>query len=218
MHRFSSALLALAASFTGKYAPFQGVQIAPLAGGVSVVASNRGAAAFFGYDPKGHATDEIVVLPDNELIKAARGIKTAEREVTIDGPTALVTTYYKDHSTSKEFPVTLSSVPFPPMRAVIDQAIAYWGETPEVTTTAGRYDLQLLDKAIRAMADDSSSLVIAGYQGGPLRLQREDLHAVVLIMPQTAQPVPAAPPWLATYASADLLRPPAESCETAMAA
>lgn len=215
MHRFSSSLLALAASFTGKYAPFQGVQIAPLAGGVSVVACNRGAAAFFGYDPKGTADSEVVLLPDGDLVKAARGIKSAEREVTIDGPTALVTTYYKDHSTSKEFPVHFSSVPFPPMREVIDRAIAYWGETPELTTTAGRYDLALLDKAIRAMADDTSSLVIAGYQGGPLRLQREDLHAVVLIMPQTAQPIPTAPPWLADYASAAL---PAESCETLAAA
>lgn len=217
MIRFSSGLLALAANFTGKYAPFQGIQIAPLAGGVSVVASNRGAVAFFGYDPKGQANREVVLLPDGELIKAARGIKTAEREVTIDGGAALVTTYYKDHSTSKEFPAHFSSVAFPPMRAVVDQAIAYWGETPELTTTAGRYDLALLDKAVRAMADDAGSIVLSGYQGGPLRLQREDLQAVVLLMPQAAKPLPTVPPWLASYAAADLLRP-AASHETLAAA
>jgi hypothetical protein len=52
------------------------------------------------------------------------------------------------------------------------------------------------------MVDDSDSLVLSGYQGGPLRLQREDLQMVVLLMPQTALPIPAAPDWLGQYALA----------------
>lgn len=200
MLRFNSYLLALAAEFTGRFTPYQGVQIAPLAGGVSVAATDRGALTMLGYDPAGTATEEIVVLPDAEFARACKGIKTAQREVTIEAGHALVTTYYKEHSTSKEFAVHTSAVPFPPLAEVVSKVIATWGEQPSSSVTAGRYDLDLLHKAIKAMAGDSDSIVLSGFHGGPLRLQREDTGVVVFLMPQTAQPIPPLPPWLDTYA------------------
>ena len=71
--------------------------------------------------------------------------------------------------------------------------------------------MQLLHKSIKAMVDDTDSVVLSAFQGGPLRLQREDLQIVVMLMPQEAQAIPALPPWLSTYAelsdqSSDLLQ------------
>jgi hypothetical protein len=199
MFRLNSVLFNLAASFTGKYHPFQGVTLTPHAGGVVVTASNRGAACFYGFDPGGVAPQEATFSPGKELAAACKGIKTAQRELTIDDSTALVTTYYKEHSTAKEFQVTQLSGR-PPLRSAIAKAVDLWGEKPALTTTAGRYDLDLLNRATRAIAEESSALVLSGYDGGPLRLQSEELRCVVLLMPQTAQPIPSLPPWLADYA------------------
>jgi hypothetical protein len=199
MFRLNSALFNLAAAFTGKYRPFQGVTLAPHAGGVVVTASDRGAAAFYGFDPTGVAPEEATFSPGKELAAACKGIKTAQRELTIEEDVAVVTTYYKEHSTSKEFKVARLREQ-PPLRQVVDAAIDLWGEVPQTTTTAGRYDLGLLNKATRAIAEEADSLVLSGYDGGPLRLQSEQLRCVVLLMPQTAQPLPALPPWLADYA------------------
>lgn len=200
MLQFKSGLLATACDFVGSYAPCQGVRIGPLAGGVVVTATNRGAVAMIGYDPKGKADETTIILPSKELATACNGIKTAEREVTIEGDMAVVTTYHKEHSTSKEIPVSRSTQPFPDLSGVIRQALRFWGESPEVSSTAGRYDLPLLHKAVRAMTASANSIVISGYQGGPLRIQREDTEIVVLLMPQTAQEIPPAPAWLADFA------------------
>jgi hypothetical protein len=200
MFRLNSALFNLAASFTGKYHPFQGVTLAPHAGGVVVTASNRGAASFYGFDPQGHAPQEATFSPGKELAAACKGIKTAQRELTIEGSTALVTTYYKEHSTAKEFQVSQLSER-PPMRPVIAMAIDLWGESPSLSTTAGRYDLDLLTKSVKVIAEESESVILSGYDGGPLRLQSEELGCVVLLMPQVAKPLPSLPAWLADYGS-----------------
>jgi hypothetical protein len=199
MFRLESSLFHLAAQFTGKYAPFQGVTIEPFAGGVIAIASNRGAATFLGYDPKGYASEAACFLPGKELAAACKGIKSAERELAIEGPCAKVTTFYKEHSTAKEFTVNPCSQQ-PPIRQAVAEMLRTWGEVPKTSTTAGRYDLSLLTPAVRAIADESDCVVISGYDGGPLRLQSESLGCVVLLMPQTAQPIPPAPPWLADYA------------------
>lgn len=211
MLRFNSALFAFAAEFVGQYVPYQGIEIAPLAGGVSIAATNRGAVAMLAFDPNGLATETAVLLPGDELARACKGIKTAQRELVVEGDEAVVTTYYKAHSTSKEFPVQRSAGGFSSLRQVIRGAVRYWGETPELSRTAGRYDMQLLHKSIKAMVDDTDSVVLSAFQGGPLRLQREDLQIVVMLMPQEAQAIPALPPWLSTYAelsdqSSDLLQ------------
>jgi len=206
---FNSALLAYAAAFTGKFGTDQGIEVAPLRygdldSGVTIAAFNRGAVGMIGYDPEGKADASALIFPDSALVKAANGIKTAGRDVCIEGDelsslAARVTTYYKEHNTFKDFTIRASSE-LPSYRPAIAAALERWGTTPETSTTAGRYDLSLLLPAIKAMVDDSDSLVLSGYHGGPLRLQREDIQMVVLLMPQTAQPIPAAPDWLSQYA------------------
>lgn len=199
MFRISSVYFNLAASFTGKYTPFQGVTLTPHAGGVVVSASDRGAALFYGFDPSGLAPEIATFSPGKELAAACNGIKTAQRELTIEDGRATVTTYYKEHSTSKEFQISRLSES-PPMGPVLQGVIERWGEAPTSSTTAGRYDLKLLHKATRAILEESDCLVLSGYDGGPLRLQSEQLRCVVLLMPQTAVPLPGLPPWLADYA------------------
>lgn len=208
---FHSALLAYAGSFAGQFGD-AGIEVAPLSAenprsGVTVAAFNRGAIGMIGYDPAGRASERVVLLPSNDLLKAAKGIKTAERDIRVEGddPQALsarVTTYYKEHNTFKDFTVRCSDRPFPSYRAAIEAAVGRWGAEPKVSSTAGRYDIGLLLSAIKAMVDDTDSIVISGYDGGPLRLQREDIQIVVLLMPQEAQPIPAVPPWLSDYAAA----------------
>jgi len=198
--RFNSALLHLAAEFTGKYAPWQGIRVAPLAGGVSVAASDRGAATLIGWDPNGSASSEACLLPSRDLANACKGIKTAERDVSIDGDQAVVTTFFKSHSVAKEFPVTYSSCPPPPFEETIAAAISYWHATPELSRTAGRYDLGLLLKALKALGSEDDAVVLSAWQGGPLRLQRGDVQAVILLMPQEAQPLPGIPAWLEDFA------------------
>jgi hypothetical protein len=198
--RFNSALLHLAAEFTGKYAPWQGIRVAPLAGGVSVAASDRGAATLIGWDPNGSASSEACLLPSRDLANACKGIKTAERDVSIDDDQAVVTTFFKSHSVAKEFPVTYSSCPPPPFEETIAAAISYWHATPELSRTAGRYDLGLLLKALKALGSEDDAVVLSAWQGGPLRLQRGDVQAVILVMPQEAQPLPGIPAWLEDFA------------------
>lgn len=209
---FNSALLAYAGAFTGQWAGDRGIEVAPLRpgrldSGVTVAAFNRGAVGMIGYDPKGSASERVILVPGGDLLKAARGIKTAERDVRIEGddPAALkarVTTYYKEHATFLDFQVRASSEPLDSYRAAVDAALQRWGRLPELSSNAGRYDIKLLLAAIKAMVDDTDSLVISGYDGGPLRLQREDAEIVVLLMPQAAQPIPSAPDWLSLYAQA----------------
>jgi hypothetical protein len=199
MFRLRSSLFNLAAQFTGKWAPFQGVTLSPLAGGICAMASDRGAATFLGYDSSGHATTAATFLPGKDLVSASKGIKSAQRELIIEDELATVTTYYKEHSKSQQFPVCACNEQ-PPLREAIAEVLRVWGEEPELSTTAGRYDLGLLTKAVRTISEESDQLVISGYHGGPLRLQSDALGCLVLIMPQVAQPIPPVPPWLADYA------------------
>ena len=202
MIRLNAALFALAAQFTGKYAPFQGVCINPHAsGGAVIAASDRGAATFIACDPTAALDEEAAFIPADDLVKACRGIKTAQREIQITDTSAVVTTFRKTTSEAKELAIHRTQQRLPGLPEVIAQAVSYWSATPELTTTAGRYDIQLLSKAIRAMADETDSIVVSAFQGGPLRLQREDTGVVVLLMPQTAQPIPPMPSWLVDYAS-----------------
>lgn len=199
--RFNSALLHLAAEFTGKYAPWQGIRVAPLAGGVSVAASDRGAATLIGWDPNGSASSEACLLPSRDLANACKGIKTAERDVSIDDDHAVVTTFFKSHSVTKEFPVTYSSCPPPPFEETIATAVKFWQAAPEFSRTAGRYDLGLLTKALKALGTEDESVVLSSWNGGPLRLFREDVQATILLMPQEALPIPGTPPWLVDFAA-----------------
>lgn len=202
MFRFQAGLLGLAADFTGKFSPWQGVHIQPLAGGVAVTASINGAMALIGYDAGGIASDgPATYLVGPELAKAANFVKTCERELLIDDDVAIVRNHFKEHTTSAEFPITRSKANFPDIAGAVSAALRRWGELPEVSSTAGRYDSELLLKAIRAVRDKTDNLVISGYDGGPLRLQGGRMDVVILLMPQAAEPIPPPPPWLADYAA-----------------
>ena len=103
MLRLNSALVAIAAEFTGKYAPYQSVEISPAPkGGVFVASTDRGNIACLAYDPAGTADETIKLLPDPDLIKFCRGIKTADRELRIEGNNALVTTFRKSTNEQRE--------------------------------------------------------------------------------------------------------------------
>lgn len=202
MLTFNSALLASAAEFTGRYAPYQGVELRPAGDkGVFVSATDKGNVAFMAFDPNGIGDETIVVLPDAELTKSCKGLKTAEREIRIDGATALVTTFRKSTSNeAKEIPITRSSVEFPPLARIMRQCVERWGMAPAVTASAGRYDNQYIEKAMKALAAYEDSVVMSCFDGGPLRLQGDIGNVTILVMPQTAAPVPQQPAWLSQYA------------------
>lgn len=203
MFRLNSAYFSLAADFAGEFSPCQGIELAPHPSGqgVTIVSvSDYQTMVFLGYDSQG-ACDEgaAVFLPGTEIPKAGRGIKTAERELVIDGSVATITEYKSKTSSSQEFLITRTSTPLPPMRAVINKTVELWGEAPEVAAATGRYSLPLLLSAIKAMADRATSISMYIYPDGPMRLQREDMSVVVLLMPQTATPIPVLPGWLLSY-------------------
>lgn len=202
MLTFNSALLASAAEFTGRYAPYQGIELRPAGDqGVFVSATDQGNVAFMAFDPKGIGDETVVVLPDAELTKSCKGLKTAEREVRIQGNTALVTTYRKTASNeAKEIPLTRSSVEFPPLARIMRQCVERWGAAPEVTASAGRYSNQYIEKAMKTLAVYEDSVVMSCFDGGPLRLQGDTGNVTILVMPQTALPVPRQPDWLQAYA------------------
>ena len=203
MFRLDSALFSHAADVTGKFAPCQGIELAshPSGQGITVTAlADSQAMVMIGYDPKGTADEPATVfLPTPEIKAASKGIKSAERELVIQDGVATVTTYYQSHSVGKAFPIATTNVPFPPVRSVIARAVEFWGSSPVQLGTSGRYDLPLLLSAMKSMADATNSLVISPYPYGPLRLQREDLSIVVMLMPQVAVPIPPLPDWLLSY-------------------
>lgn len=201
MLQFNSALLATAGLFTGKYAPYQAVHIRPHDGGILVASTNQGQVSFLGYDPSGRGDQTCNILPCDKLIAACAGIKSAERDVLIDGASALVTTYYKaaDNKT-KEFPITYSSLPFPELQQAIGACIQRWSATPPLSSTAGRYASSYLLDAIKAAGACSDSIVLSAFDGGPLRLHCDGLEMLILLMPQTAKPIPPLPDWVCSFA------------------
>lgn len=202
MLQFNSALLALAADFTGKVAPFQAIRIEPApTGGVMVASTNKGHIAFIGHDPSGQVDEARTIIPSGDLINACRGIRTAERYLAIDGTAGVVTTVRKSATSSVQAPLMDSLAPFPPLREVMAEVIRRWSATPAASPTAGRYDAELLKRAIKAAgAANADAIVLSAFDGGPLRIQLENLEALVLVMPQTAQPIPPIPQWAVAYA------------------
>lgn len=203
MIQFNSALLALAADFRGRYSPFEAIGITPHPSqGVFVAATDNGSVAIVGFDPAGTAERSAALLPSPELIKAARGIKTAERIVFIDleERRASVTTFRKANNETKEFPILEASAPFPPLGQAVQACFQYWSNDPPSTNTSGRYSAGLLAKAASAAEGLGDSVSFCGFSGGPLRLDVDGANAVILVMPQFSKPVADAPDWLRQYA------------------
>jgi hypothetical protein len=198
--QFNSALLAAVGSFTGDYAPYQSVHIRPHCGGVLLVASDHGKVTAVGFDRQGTADEALSIIPSTELLKSCAGIKTAERGISIDGDTAIVTTYYKTSSNKgKELPIQRAVVPFPEIDGALAACVQRWGSTPKLSETAGRYRVAYLERAIKAAGLLADSLVLSAFDGGPLRLQGESIELIILVMPQTAEPIPALPEWIQEF-------------------
>lgn len=203
MLQFNSALLTIAGMFAGPCAPFQSIHIQPHSNGVLVASSDQGRVAFLGFDSCGVADETCDIIPEAGLLRACTGIKSADRDVLIEGDSARVTTYRKTASNEvKEFHVLRSSLPFPPIQAAIDACIQRWSATPDVSATAGRYASPILTEAVRAASSCSDSIVLSAFDGGPLRIQCEALDMLILVMPQTAEPIPALPDWVCSFAQA----------------
>jgi hypothetical protein len=195
--QFNSALLAAVGSFAGPYAPFQAIHIRPHCGGVLVAASDHGKVTAVGFDRQGHADETVNLIVTQDLLKASAGIKTAERGIQIDGEKAVVTTYYKSSSNKgKEFTVHRSEQAIPGFDSAIKACLDRWGVTPQLSETAGRYRVDYLERAIKAAGLLAESIVISAFDGGPLRLQGESIELMILVMPQTAVPIPALPDWI----------------------
>jgi hypothetical protein len=197
-----SALLQIAAAFTGTYDPCRGVRFeAAPSGGVVAMATDR-ASAVWSYDPKGRLEQSggYELVPSDALVKACRGIKSAQRTLLIASPDAdqaSIVTDYKAHSKSISVPLGPPPAhPFPPLAAVLDQVLRIWGQTPELSATCGRYDLALLQRVL-ASIDSDEAVVLSAFDGVPLRIQSKDALTVALLMPQDAGVIPPLPDWLA---------------------
>lgn len=205
--KFASGLFHIAADFTGKYAPYQAIQVGPHpAGGVLVCATDRGAAAFLGYDPAGRADETVCFLPDPELVKISNPIKTAERTLTINtnAQSASVTTHQKNADKTVETRApSISTHEFPPLSQVMAACIRHWdGQSMTKTEelNAGRYDAKLLRQAIDAATCYGDAVVFSGFDGGPIRIEVEGSSLCMLVMPQVAVPLPGVPDWLRAIA------------------
>lgn len=203
--RFSSGLFHIAAAFTGKYSPYQAIQVSPHPqGGVVVAATDRGAAAFIGYDSQGRADDTVCLLPEPNLVRISNPIKTAERTLTINLLTgsAEVATHQKsaDKIVEGRAPA-VSNQDFPPLLEVLGICVQAWDRS-DSSTQAGRYEAKLLRQAIDAATSYGDSVVFSAFDGGPLRVEVEGSSVCFLVMPQTAVPLPGVPDWIRALGAA----------------
>ncbi len=206
MLQLNSALVAICSEFTGKYAPYQAVEISPAPrGGVFVASTDRGNIACLAHDPAGRADRVMRLLPDAELIKLCRGIKTAERQLRIEGNNALISTFRESTTEKRETIVNESISDFPPLSGAISSCLSKWSDTPTVSSTAGRYESVYIERALKGLATTSDSVVLSAFDGGPLRIQTDKANIVVLVMPQLKEKIPSVPEWLSDYAASGCL-------------
>lgn len=202
MVSLDASLVAVCGGFIGQYAPFQSIHIQPSSSGVLVMASDHGRITVIGHDARGRGDAAATIVPSSELLKACAALKTAKREVLIEGDTATVITYRKTTADERRvIPVINASTPFPPIGPALVASIERWGATPQLSATAGRYETAFLEKAIKTVGVCAPSLVLSCFDGGPLRLQSETIDICVLVMPQAAEPIPAVPTWIQEFAA-----------------
>ena len=202
MLNFNSALLSVASDFVGQFAPYQSVEITPAPeGGVFIASTDKGNIACLAFDPSGTADESTCIIPSKDLMKATKGIKTGDRNIQINDDQAVVTTYKKTTANQViEVPVMRSTVAFAPLSKGIQNCLDRWSNTPTTSPTAGRYNLTYINKALRSLSVFDSSIALSAFDGGPLRIQGADNNLIILVMPQTAEPIPKIPYWLEKYA------------------
>ena len=202
MLNFNSALLSVASDFVGQFAPYQSVEITPAPeGGVFIASTDKGNIACLAFDPSGTADEYTCIITSKDLMKATKGIKTGYRNIQINDDQAVVTTYKKTTANQViEVPVMRSTVAFAPLSKAIQNCLDRWSNTPATSPTAGRYNLTYINKALRSLSVFDSSIALSAFDGGPLRIQGADNNLIILVMPQTAEPIPKIPYWLEKYA------------------
>lgn len=201
MLQLNSSLVAIAAEFTGKFAPYQAVEISPAPGGGCYVSStDKGKIACLAYDASATIDETVRILPDPELIKACRGIKTADRQLYIEGNNAVVTTFRKTTHEKRETIISRSISDFPPLAQAVKACIDRWSAQPTVSATAGRYESRYIERALRGLSSADDSIILSAFDGGPLRIQTDAGDVVILVMPQAAEKIPSLPEWLKEYA------------------
>lgn len=201
MIEVNAAMVSAAAEFTGKYSPYQAIEIRPNSAGVGVFisATDSGRIAFMAFDETGKGDCSVHLLPTSELLKHARPLKTATRTLRIEDSQATVITERKTKSESIEIPITLSKGGFADLAGVMQQVAQRWGKTPSMAETCGRYDAIYLQRAFKAIDVLGGSVVMAALDGGPLRIESSNQDVIVLVMPQTANPIPSLPDFLLSY-------------------
>jgi hypothetical protein len=196
-----SRLFYIACQYTHKFAPWQAVTIQPGADGTGAIvsASDRGAATFLAFDPTGQADDHAAFIAGSDLLKVAKGIKSAKRSLRIDTDQLLarVTTHLKGSDKVVEAPAPmLSENPAPDLRLVMKRYLDARRQVPAGNAFA-RIDAKLLARACESFDQLSDSVIISTLEGAaPICLQGDKVDVMVLLMPQTADPLPPVPDWL----------------------
>ena len=204
---FESRLFSIAAQFTGTYAPYQGVHITPGPGGTGaiVAATDRGAALFLGFDPDGTVDEPVTLLPYDELSRAAKGLKSGPRTLSIDTETRLaqVITHLKTKAgkvVEMPAPPPIGGV-FEDLRPFVANVVRFWETNGSSSDTAGRFDVGLLTKMLDNAEILGDSVILSCLTGGVLRVGIEGTDLFLLLASQTALPIPPVPAWMASWAA-----------------
>jgi hypothetical protein len=197
----NAAYFSVASAFLGTYLPFHVIHIEPHStGGVLFVSSDQGRVTLIAHDPTGSADESVNVIPDPQLLKIARPIKTAERRLTLEDSTATVLTLRKTNFEKKTSTFQRSTADFPPIRQALSRCLQAWDS--ELPVSEGRYDADYLLRIFNILAPLSEYCTFSSYDGGPLRIQTDSLDATVFLMPlNAAEPAPVAR-YLREYVSA----------------
>ena len=195
------ALVAVAADFCGRYAPYQGIQLRPNSSGegVYVASTDAGKLAFLAYDHSGSGDEEVVLIPNADLIKATRPLKSASRWIEIEGDTARCSKSTKNTTQTIEIPITRSGVPPADLVGVMKTVAQQWGKDMPCLN-AGNFNAGYLQRAFRAIESLGSSITMSHLDGGPLRIESVEGCSMVMLMPETARPIPGLPEFLHGFA------------------
>lgn len=192
----NGALVAVAADFTGKYSPYQSIQIRPNPrGGVFVASTDAGRIAFLGFDPSGKGDEQVVLLPTADLIKQTRPLKSATRWLELEGNVARCTKLMKTTSATEEVPITRSTTEPADLIGAMKAVAERWGKDCPVVN-AGNFNANFLLRAFKAIEQLGGSITMSHLDGGPLRVESTTGNAIVLVMPEMARDVPPLPDYL----------------------
>ena len=188
----NAAYFSMASAFLGTYCPFHVIHIEPhVSGGVLLVSSDQGRVTLIAHDRTGSADETINVIPDAELLKISRPIKTAERRLTLEDSSATVLTLRKTNTERKAASFQRSTAEFPPIRQALSKCLQAWDTV--LPSSQGRYDANYLLRILSALSPLSEYCTFSSYDGGPLRIQTDSLAATVFLMPLGAEePAPVA--------------------------